>query len=43
VNARARRWQYIVASVPEAQKRRRRAAGLTRRISSASASALRFK
>ena len=39
VNARANRWQYIVASVPDAQNRSRSAAGQTRAISSARARA----
>ena len=35
--ARASRWQYMVASVPDAQKRSRSQAGLTLQISSATA------
>ena len=42
VAARASRWQYMVASVPEAQKRSRSQAGLTLQISSASASEFSF-
>ena len=42
VAARASRWQYMVASVPEAQKRSRSQAGLSLQISSASASEFSF-